>query len=203
MVVGIGLRFLGRESHKSLEQRIPHLKSSSKRAVGDLQQQWYNVKNSKLNYQRRKNSKSLKTKWCEMSTAPGKLLHGCILALDGFLSARVKPNIEDDAHYHSIHKMIHCLNVQATIDYLLCFRYVCVAAPGRTNDGRAFERCKELVDFIRDLANDCCIASDNAHPLSKKILISFKANQIAGNTRSPPTSTCHSFEPESKWPLEE
>jgi hypothetical protein len=51
----------------------------------------------------------------------GQPLHGCKLALDGFLSARINPNVEDDAHYHSIHKKIHCLNVQATIDYLLLF----------------------------------------------------------------------------------
>jgi hypothetical protein len=123
----------------------------------------------------------LKTKWSKMLTAPGKPLHGCILALDGFLSARVKPNIEDDAHYHSIHKKIHCLNVQAAVDYLLRLQYVCVAAPGRTNDGRAFEWCKELVDFIQDLANDCYIASDNAYPLFNKILVPFKANQIGGD----------------------
>jgi hypothetical protein len=50
-----------------------------------------------------------------MLTAPSKPLHGCVPALDGFLSARVKPNIEDDVHYHSIHKKIHCLNVQAAL----------------------------------------------------------------------------------------
>jgi hypothetical protein len=54
--------------------------------------------------------------------AAGKPLHGCVLALDGFLSARVKPNVEDDAHYHSNHKKIHCLKVlQAAIDCLLRF----------------------------------------------------------------------------------
>jgi hypothetical protein len=37
------------------------------------------------------------------------------------------------------------------------------------------------VDFFRDLANDCYIASDNAYPLSNKILVPFKANQIAGD----------------------
>jgi hypothetical protein len=56
-----------------------------------------------------------------MLTAPGKSLHGCVLALDGFLSARVKPYVEDDAHYDSIHKKIHCLNVQAAVDYSICF----------------------------------------------------------------------------------
>jgi hypothetical protein len=59
LVVGIGLRFLGGESHKSLEDAFHISKSSSKRAVsGDLQQQWYNVKHSKSSYPNRKNSKN-------------------------------------------------------------------------------------------------------------------------------------------------
>jgi hypothetical protein len=38
------------------------------------------------------------------------------------------------------------------------------------------------VDFIQDLPNNCYIASDNAYPsLSNKILVPFKANQIAGD----------------------
>jgi hypothetical protein len=39
-----------------------------------------------------------------------------------------------------------------------------VLVPGRTN-----------------LANECDIASNNAYPLSNKILISFRANQIGGD----------------------
>jgi hypothetical protein len=37
--------------------------------------------------------------------------HGCVLALDGFISARAKPNVVDDAHYHSNRKKIHCFDV--------------------------------------------------------------------------------------------
>jgi hypothetical protein len=181
MVVGIGLRFLGGESHKSLEDAFHISKSSSKRAVRRFATAVVQCEALRIRLPTLEELEELKTKWSEMSTAPGKPLHGCVLALDGFLSARVKPNVEDDAHYHSNHKKIHCLNVQAAIDYLLRFRYVCVAAPGRTNDGRAFDRCDKLQDWIRELANDCYIASDNAYPLSNKILVPFKANQIAGD----------------------
>jgi hypothetical protein len=50
--------------------------------------------------------KELKTKWSEMLTAPGKPLCSCVLVLNGFLSARAIPNVEDDANYHSNHKKI-------------------------------------------------------------------------------------------------
>jgi hypothetical protein len=37
------------------------------------------------------------------------------------------------------------------------------------------------VDFIRDLANDCYIASGSAYSLLNKVLVPFKANQIGGD----------------------
>jgi hypothetical protein len=119
MVVGTGLRFLGRESHTSLEDAFHISKSSSKRAVRRFVTSV--VQCEALQIKLPKAEELEEKKWSEMSTAPGKPLHGCRLALDGFLSARVKPNVEDDAHYHSIHKKIHCRNVQAASDYLLRF----------------------------------------------------------------------------------
>jgi hypothetical protein len=77
-----------------------------------------------------------------MLTAPGKPLCCCVLVLIGFLSARAIPNVEDDAHYHSNHKKYHCLNVQAAVDYLLRFRYVCVASPERTNNWCRVTNCE-------------------------------------------------------------
>jgi hypothetical protein len=204
MVVGIGLRFLGGESHKSLEDAFHISKSSSKRAVRRFATALVQCEALRIRLLTPDELEELKTKWSEMSTAPGKLLHGCVLALDGFLSARVKPNVEDDAHYHRNHKKIHCLNVQAAIDYLLHFQYVCIAAPGRTIDGRAFGRCDKLQDWIRDLANDCYIASDNAYPLLNKILDPSRQIKLAViSKRLPTTCICHSFESESKWHLEE
>jgi hypothetical protein len=99
MVVGIGRQFLDGESHKSLEDTFHISKSSSKRSV--VQCEALQIKLPKV-----EELEELKTKWSKMWTAPSKPLHGCILALDGFLSARAKPNIEDDAHYPSIHKKI-------------------------------------------------------------------------------------------------
>jgi hypothetical protein len=124
MVVGIRLRFLGGESHKSLEDAFHISKSPSERAVRRFATAVVQCEALRIKLPKEEELEELKTKWSEMSTAPSKLLHGCILALDGFLSARVKPNVEDDAHYHSIHNKIHRLNIQAAIDYLLRFRYV-------------------------------------------------------------------------------
>jgi hypothetical protein len=60
-------------------------------------------------------------------------------------------------------------------------QYVCVAAPERTNYCREYWMCQTLSDWIQDIANDCYIGCDNAYPLFNKILVPFKANQIAGD----------------------
>ena len=71
--------------------------------------------------------------------------------------------------------------MQAAVEYLLRCRYVCMAAPGRTNDCRAYWRSKKLVRWIWQLADDYYVTSDNAYLLSNKMLIPFKGNQIGGD----------------------
>jgi hypothetical protein len=84
------------------------------------------------------------------------------------------PNAAD---FFSGHKKIPALNVQAAIDHMLRFRYIAVAAPGKTNDGRAFQRCLGLRQWLAELDPKFYICADNAYPLSNKILIPFKGPQ--------------------------
>ena len=189
MAVACGLRFLGGEPHKALEDCFHISKSSSKRAVRRFVQAVLDCEALAINLPEPEELPRLAASWSEMSTCPGKPFHGIVLALDGFLCARITPNVANDAHYHNNHKKIHALNVQAAVDHLLRFRYVCVAAPGRVNDGRAYWRCTSLRRWIRGLANEYAIAADNAYPLSNKILIPFKGSQMGND----PSKTAYNF----------
>jgi hypothetical protein len=66
---------------------------------------------------------------------------------------------------------------QAAVDHMLRFRYIAVAAPGKTNDGRAFQKCLGLRQWLAELDPKYYICADNAYPLSNKILTPFKGAQ--------------------------
>jgi DDE superfamily endonuclease len=93
---------------------------------------------------------SLFDAWTEKSSAD-EVFHGAVLMMDGFLSPRTTPTCSNPADYYSGHKKLHGLNAQALCDHNLCFRYVCVAAPGKTNDIRAFRRCPKLQQWLETL----------------------------------------------------
>jgi hypothetical protein len=124
----------------------------------------------------------LATGWRAKSTTDG-CFHGLILALDGFLSQRTQPgknecvNTADDFNGH---KRDAAINVQAAVDHQLRFRYVCVAAPGKRNDGRAFSvECTRLKQWLGDLDEKYFICADNAYPISNKLQVPFKGPQAA------------------------
>jgi hypothetical protein len=73
MVVGIGLRFLGGESHKSLEDTFHISKSSSKRAVRRFATALVQCEALRIRLPTPQELEELMTKWSGMSTAPGKL----------------------------------------------------------------------------------------------------------------------------------
>ena len=118
MVVAIGLRFLGGEPHKAMEDIFHISKSSSKRCVKRFIQAVIDDIDN-IHLPRAEELPELAVSWSEMSTCPDNHLHGCVLALDGFLSVRTTPDVENDAQYFSTHKKFHCLNVQAAVDNLL------------------------------------------------------------------------------------
>ena len=106
--------------------------------------------------------------------------HGCVLMIDGFLSTRNKPGDHEcntPADFYSGHKKTHGLNVQALCDHTLRFRYVCVAAPGKTNDHKAFDRCTGIQTWLQTLPRQYFIVGDNAYPLSNNLLTPFKGRQ--------------------------
>ena len=115
--------------------------------------------------------------WNKSSTAGGSM-NGCVLAIDGFLSPRIRPNVEHPYDYFTDRKSIYCLIVIAAIDHLGRFRYFAVSAPGKSNDVRSYWRCKSLREFIERL-RDIRLGryfgtADNAFPLSNELLIPFR-----------------------------
>ena len=48
-----------------------------------------------------------------------------------------------------------------------------VAAPGKVNDIRAFNRCTDLLEWLESLPPEYYIIGDNAYPLSVRVLIPF------------------------------
>ena len=73
------------------------------------------------------------------------IFYGVIGAIDGWLCTIEKPRKvpNPDDYYSGLYKR-YGLNVQAMCDASLCFTYICVAAPGKTNDNRAFKRLNGL-----------------------------------------------------------
>jgi hypothetical protein len=107
--------------------------------------------------------------------------HGVVLVVDGLLSSRTQPrkqNCPNPADYYSGHTRVHGLNVQAAVDHMLRFRYVAVAAPGKTNDGWAFMRCDVLTQWIDSLQHKYFVCAETAYPLSNKTITPFRGAQL-------------------------
>lgn len=176
LIVASGLRWVGGESYKSIAD-IFHIDiSSARRVVKRFFEAVIDCDALSINLPKEEELQKLADGWTEKSTGDG-VFHGAVLMLDGFLSSRTKPACTNSADYFSGHKKIFALNVQALCDHNLRFRYVCVAAPGKTNDIRAFGRCNHLQQWLQALPEQYFIGADAAYPLSNQILIPFKGPQ--------------------------
>lgn len=179
IIVACGLRWLGGESHKTNADAFHISIASSKRVVT----QFINAINEcnllSINLPTEDELEELAIRTMEKSTCDDSF-YGCVLMIDGFLSTRTTPgNHECTAvtDFYSGHKKTYGLNVQALCDHTLRFRYVCVAAPGKTNDNKAFYRCTGLQTWLQTLPTQYFIVCDNAYPLSNKLLTPFKGRQ--------------------------
>mmetsp|Transcript_2840 Transcript_2840/g.5176 ORF Transcript_2840/g.5176 Transcript_2840/m.5176 type:complete len:413 (-) Transcript_2840:41-1279(-) len=111
-------------------------------------------------------------KWSVRSDSFG-LMDGFLGAIDGWLCCMEKPTLMNAADYFSGHYQRFGLNVQAMCDANLLFMYVGVAAPGKTNDLRAFNRLIELKNWFDELPPNYFVGGDNAYPLQNSLLIPF------------------------------
>lgn len=121
----------------------------------------------------------LATRWSDLSTKDG-LFNYHVAALDGWLPRTEMPSdVDNKGDYFSGHYQCFGLNVQAMCGPDLLFLYLCIAAPGKTNDIRAFEWCEGLKSWLDSLPDEYFISADNAYSLSRRILIPFSGAEAS------------------------
>jgi hypothetical protein len=108
-----------------------------------------------------------------LSHMPGKILCGCVGAIDGWLTQINKPSNTTNANYFSDHYNCFSLNFQAGSDAYCKLIHLEVSAPGHTNNVRAYRRCVKLKNWIDSLPDGYVCVGDNTYPLSNNLLIPF------------------------------
>jgi hypothetical protein len=107
------------------------------------------------------------------------VMNGCVGCLDGMLCKIKTPARSETRNarsYFSGHYQTIGVNVQALCDDLCRFTYVCVAAPGGTNDVHAFAKTK-LKQLVDDLPVGKYILADNAYVPTEHLLTPFSGSQ--------------------------
>jgi hypothetical protein len=151
IIVACGLRWLGGESHKTNANAFHISIASSKRVVTQVINAINKCNLLSINLPTEDELEDLAIRTTEKPTCDA-LFYGCVLMIDGFLATRIKPGKHEckaQADFYSGHKKTYRLNVQALCDHKLRFRYVCVAAPGKTNDNKAFYWCTGIQTWLQ------------------------------------------------------
>lgn len=188
IIAGCGLRYLGGEAVKSLEDIFGIDDSSVPRVVDmfleavvacpDLQ--------IKLPTTMAK-MEAVAAGFASTSTLDG-LFNGCVGAIDGWLCTTIQPidrDIQNKRDYHSGHYQCFGLNVQAICDHKLRFLYFAVAAPGLTNDARALNKCIHLCRWLDGLqGTPFYLVGDNAYNLRDQLLIPYSGNNMVEAQRT-------------------
>lgn len=188
LVAACGLRFLGGELWKSLEDIFGIDISSVKRVV----RMFFRAIEGQSTLQI-----ALPDTVCEMETlsqefaqisSSNGLFTGVIGAIDGWLCCTTSPidrDITNKRAYYSGHYSRFGLNVQAVCDARLRFIYFAVAAPGGTNDARAIRRCHLFNEWIEKIkGKGYFIVGDNAYVLSDETLIPFSGRALTDHQRT-------------------
>jgi hypothetical protein len=118
------------------------------------------------------------------------VLNGCVGCLDGILVRVRTPSTTETRNaraYFSGHYQTIGVNVQAVCDHLCRFNYLCVAAPGGTNDVRAYGKTS-LKRLVEDLPVGKYVIADNAYVPSEHLLTPF-----SGTNRCVPEHDAYNF----------
>ena len=187
---GCGLRYLGEnDSLKAISDIFDHSKSTTKRCINQFIDAVNNCKALEPKLPTTEPElRKLAAGFASKSRA-GDLMYGVIGAIDGWLCTINCPQgIPDPSKYHSGHYQRYGINVQAVSDSEGRLYYVALAAPGRTNDARAFDKCTTLRQWLDQLPDAYFLLGDNAYPLSDDLLIPF-----SGSLRDLPLNDAYNF----------
>ena len=181
LIVAMGLRFLGGEFLKSLEdifgvhEKYIHNIIFNKFLPAIDATFEFHLPSTDAE------KESVAKEFSSLSSSHG-IFDGVIGAIDGWLCTTIQPidrDITDKRSYYSGHYQKFGLNVQAICDARLRFIYFAVAAPGRTNDARAILKCNRLCEWLDTLGDGkYFIVGDNAYVLADHLLIPFSGKSI-------------------------
>ena len=200
VVLACGLRYLGGDRYTALMDIFGISLQSAKRCVNKFLDAIMESGSDELKVKLPTTPEELKQHaddWDELSGA-FQLYYGTVGAIDGWLVCINKPPLNDPAlkrqkmrnqtDYFSGHYQQYGLNIQAICDAKLRFIYFCVAAPGKTNDSRAFIRCEFLQHWLQNLPEQYFLVGDNAYQLDKTMLV-----PISGRQKDQETNRTYNF----------
>lgn len=181
LIVAIGLRYLGGEMVKSLEDIFGVDDASVARVINLFFDAVLTNDSLQIRMpQSAEEFKDLADGFNALSGADG-LFHGCIGALDGWLCCTVQPrDVTNQRDYFSGHYQCFGLNIQAICDHKLRFIFFAVTSPGKTGDARAFNKCIKLGRWIDAKLKNTgfFLVGDNAYVLRDELLIPFSGSSI-------------------------
>jgi hypothetical protein len=113
------------------------------------------------------------------SISTNKAIIGCVAAIDGFLLKIKVPRTSEVGHVKSFfsgHYQCYGINIQAACDYRSQFVEVAIAAPGGSNDMRAYQKSK-LAGKVSKLPIGKIVIGDSDYGCSKSLLTPFSGSK--------------------------
>ena len=193
LIAGMTLRFLGGEKVKSLEDIFGVDHSSVSRLIELCFTTIVESNHKELQIvlpQSTMELTDLARGFDSISSGDG-LFYSCVGAIDGWLCSTIQPIDGDDViankrDYFSGHYQCFGLNVQAICDHRLRFIYFSVAAPGKTGDARAFNKCVKLNKWVDKFlkGSPYFFVGDNAYVLCDELLITYSGRNMTEAQRT-------------------
>jgi hypothetical protein len=185
LIVSIGIRILGGELERSLDQifgislsYVPKLFELFIDACLECSELKINLPQTYEELER------LDRGFQNISSSEG-VLKGVVGALDGWLCLTERPkSIEllNSQDYYSGHYQHFGLNVQVIADSQCRIIYIAVAAPGKTADSQAVRKIETLQSFLKMLSEDPSkrffLAADNAYVLTDEVQIPYAGRSL-------------------------
>ena len=187
LIVGMSLRYMGGEFPKSLVDIFGVDDSSVPRLINLFFDSVCSTPEIAIRLpQTSEELQQLANGFSSISSSDG-LFDGCVGAIDGWLCSTIQPpDVINKRDYFSGHYQCFGLNIQAVCDHKLRFIYFGVAAPGKTGDSRALNKCVHLCQWMEKKlkGSQFFFVGDNAYVLSDELLIPFSGNSITEAQRT-------------------
>jgi hypothetical protein len=119
IIVAAGLLWLGEDDMKAIEDTFHISLPSAQRIVNRVLDAMIDCghEDCEIELPSDDELEALAEEGSKLSTAGGSM-NGCVLAIDGFLSPRTKPDVDDPNEFFTDRKSIYCLNIIAAVDFL-------------------------------------------------------------------------------------